>query len=153
MVAQLAGFERWRPSRPIAGETAALFLAEQPVTRIGASWLDPEREGLRGQTKAAFDDFIENGRPPRGLFKATFGRTGIAQMEVLAPKPGTRLFGAFVVSACFIGLRLLHRDELPFKATGQKGGIDYRTLGQTLAAEWAVMLPGLAPISIKDLEP
>ena len=151
LVVPLASFTRWQPSRPITREVAVLVLAEQPMARIRTPWLAPDREELRGQTEASFDDFIENGRPPFGLFKATFGRTGIAQMEVLAPKPGVRLFGGFADPQCFVGLRLFQRDDLPFKPTGQKGVIDYRTLGEMLLAEWQAALPGIAPMPIEDL--
>lgn len=121
------------------------------MTRVEARWNDQGREGLRGQTKAAFDDFIENGRPPRGIFEESGGRTGIAQMKVLAPNPGVRLFGGFVHADCFVGLRLLHRDELPFKPTRQKGVIDYKALGQALVQEWDKLLPGVLRVRIKDL--
>ena len=120
------------------------------MTRLSTPWPDAER--LRGQTEAACDDFIENGLPPRGLFKSTFGRTAIAQMEVLAPKPGTRLFGAFVESSrCFVVLRLMLRDELPFKPTGQIGIVDYRALGEQLVAEWDRLLPGVPRRPLKEL--
>lgn len=149
LVVQLGALRRWSPSRPIAEEVAALFLAEQPTTRVDAPWID--REALRGQAKAAFDDFIENGRPLRGLFEESGGRTGLTQMKVMAPDPGIRLFGAFVHADCFVGLRLFHRDELPFKPTGQKGRIDYKTLTSELIQEWEMLFPNVRRIRIKDL--
>lgn len=142
----------WQPVRPIATEMAHLFLASQPMVRLENSGSDDGIEFLRGQTEAAFDSFIENGRPPRGLFKATFGRTGVSQMEILSPKPGVRLFGAFVIDDTrFVGLRLYLRNELPFKSTRQKGLIDYKTLGEELVKEWNALLPGVPRRPLKEL--
>lgn len=139
----------WRPSRPITRTVALLLLAEQVVNRVHE--LSAEREQLHGKTKAVFDDFIENGRPPYGLFEESGGRTGLAQMKVMAPAPGIRLFGAFIHAHCFVGLRLFHRDELPFKPTGRKGNIDYKTLNSELIKEWEALLPNVTRLRIKDL--
>ncbi|GAL95936.1 hypothetical protein AA0312_2908 [Acetobacter tropicalis NRIC 0312] len=139
----------WKPSRPITKTRAFLFLTEDVASRVNNPW--DERESLRGRTKAVFDDFIENGRPNYGLFEESGGRNGIAQMKVMAPAPGIRLFGAFIHPSCFVGLRLFHRDELPFKPTGQKGRIDYKTLNSELIHEWVTLLPSVDRIRIKDL--
>lgn len=141
----------WEPSRPILHRSAFLCLTEQPRNLIERSWSDQQRESLRGKTKAAFDFFTETGCPPYIQFKKVFGKTGIAQMQVLSPKPGIRLFGGFIKNgSCFLGLKLLFRDELPFKATQHSGKIDYRSLGEALTKEWSRILPETNPFVFED---
>jgi hypothetical protein len=142
---------RWEPSRPILARSGELFLARDPKLRVDTPWIQPiDREALRGATRAAFDQFIELGRARHGLFDPAYGRSGVAQMKIMAPIPGVRLFGGFVDATCFVGLTLFLRDELPYKATGQKGRIDYKTLGKQMVDAWDALLPGIPRLPMKD---
>jgi hypothetical protein len=142
----------WDPSRPISQRSAQLYLSSVAKSRVDVPWLAPvDREALRESTRGAFDQYVEHGRARLGLFDAAYGRSGITQMKILAPVPGVRLFGGFVDANCFVGLRLYLRDELPFKATGQKGRIDYKTLGEEMVAAWDALLPDVPRRLMKEL--
>lgn len=143
---------RWEPSRPILARSAELYLAADSWLRVHARWTLPvDNEALRQSTHAAFDQFIEHGRARRTLFDPAYGRSGVAQMKIMAPTPGVRLFGAFVDATCFVGIRLYLRNELPFKATRQKGSIDYKTLGEQIVAAWDALLPGIPRRPMNEL--
>lgn len=138
----------WTPSRPSVAHVGELYLTRKAFER-----LEPDNDGrdkLRAAAKAAFDQYIELGPAAHWLFDDSWGRLGIAQLKVMAPRPGSRLVGAFVDPWLFVGLRLYWRDELDFKATGQKGLIDYRTLGQQTAVEWDTLIPGIRRRPMKE---
>jgi hypothetical protein len=146
-----ATLRRWEPSRPILGRSAELYLTQDAFSRVEGNWTSPlDREDLRQSTRSAFDQFIEHGRGRSGIFDPAYGRSGVAQMKVMAPEPGVRLFGGFIDPTHFVGIRLYLRDELPFKATGQKGRIDYKTLGEQMVAAWDGLLPGIPRRLMKD---
>src|SRR4051812_24668230 len=92
-----ARLHRWEPSRPILQRSAELYLAADARLRVASPWeLPVDRESLRQSTQAAFDQFIEHGRARHSLFDPAYGRSGVAQMKIMAPTPGVRLFGGFV---------------------------------------------------------
>lgn len=138
----------WRPSRPVAAEAARLFLTPDVRTRMAPA--SDGRDPLRAMASAAFDQFVELGTAVHNLFENSWGRLGVAQLKVMAPKPGARLIGGFVDPLLYLGVRLYWRDELDFKPAGQVGLIDYKTLGQAVAADWDAIAPGVARRNMKD---
>ena len=150
LASQLSALERWIPLRPIIDQVAQLYLTRDARARMMPA--DDGRNVLRGTAGAAFDQFVELGTSAHELFHASWGRLGIAQLKVMSPDPGTRLIGAFVSPLLFVGLQLYWRDELDFKATGQQGLIDYKTLGKQAAAEWDTLLPGIRRQPMKDFK-
>lgn len=142
----------WTASRPVPAALGRLYLTRAPALGLRQPLRADGRGALRAQTQAACDEFVQRGRTRLRRFDGLFGRSGIAQLKVLAPDPGSRLFGGFVDPDIFVGLRLCWRDSLPFKATGQQGDIDYRTLGEELRREWDALLPGIRPIPMSEFE-
>ena len=140
----------WVPSRPVVATVGDLYLTPDVYRRMIPA--DDGRDALRAAATAAFDQFVELGASAHRLFADSWGRLGVAQLKVMSPKPGTRLIGGFVEPLLFIGLRIYWRDELDFKATGQKGLIDYRTLGQQVATEWGALLPNFRRKPMKEFE-
>lgn len=138
----------WTPSRPVVARVGELYL-----TRKAHARMMPANDGhdpLRTTAGAAFDQFVEGGAAAHRLFDDSWGRLGVAQLKVMSPDPGTRLIGGFINPQLFVGLRVYWRDELDFKATGQRGLIDYRTLGQEAAADWDALLPDVRRKPMKE---
>lgn len=142
----------WSPSRRLPRRHGRLLLTREALTKVGTPWLEPEnREPLRAEVRAVFDRFSAYGRGLIDLLDPLYGRAGIAQMKIMAPDPGVRLFGGALDPDTYIGTRLYWRDELPFKPAGQPGDIDYKTLGQELRQHWEAELADLPRINVDDL--
>lgn len=143
----------WAPSRPLPAQVGRLYLTDGPLSRINSSWHQPgdDRELLRERTRAVFDQFTELGRVLIHLFDEAFGRTGVAQLKITRPRPGVRLFGALLDHDTYVGTKLMLRDELSFKVTGQAGQITYQALGEALETEWDQGLVGLSRRQLKEL--
>lgn len=148
LTAHLHKFVQWAPSRPVVARVGKLYLTPDAFARMAPA--KDGRDPLRATAYAAFDLFVEQGASAYRLFDDSWGKLGVAQMKIMAPSPGSRLIGAFVDPLLFVGLRLYWRDELDFKAKGQKGLIDYRTLGQVAVAEWNMLLPDVTRRPMKE---
>ena len=71
----------------------AFFGLPDLIQAVG-KWAD-ELEVRRQEALAACSAFVDESAPLRLLFKLIGGRRAIAQLIVLAPKPGVRLIGGF----------------------------------------------------------
>lgn len=140
----------WVPTGPLVGDAGTLYLASPAHGSATSAWV-PNLEPLRMKTHAMFDTFVEEGEDAHWMFDDSSGRLGIAQLKVMAPKPGVRLIGGFVDTVTFVGLRLYLRSQLPYKPTGQPGVINYRALWATALADWNKLLPGIPPVPMKNL--
>jgi hypothetical protein len=140
----------WKPARPVVAKRGRLFLTEGVYLRLAPA--DDGRNNLRSAATAAFDQFVEGGASVHRLFQASWGRLGVAQLKIMSPNPGTRLIGGFLEAEVYVGLRIYWRDELNFKATGQIGKIDYKTLGQKVASEWDALMPDARRMPMKEFQ-
>lgn len=138
----------WIPSRPVMAKPGSLHLTSGVMSRMER--VDDGRNELRVSASAVFDQFTELGALAHNLFDDSWGRSGVAQLKILSPDPGIRLIGGFVEPEIYVGLRIYWRDELDFKATGQKGLIGYEALGREAAAEWDALLPSVSRMPMKD---
>ncbi|MEQ5828066.1 hypothetical protein J3456_11930 [Sulfitobacter sp. NFXS29] len=117
------------------------------------TWIDEEFAYRLGLLEADFDRYITGDKIPVGMEPYDKGdnafmarvdpaKYGIWTIRSVAPRPGLRVFGAFIATDIFIALTVRKRAEL-----GGRGDRRWNTERENALAHWDRLFPETPPLT------
>ena len=142
----------WEPSRAAEKSSRIIAGPENVVGRLDRPWGDGNDalEIRRQKVLAACSAFVEGKTPVRILFKSLSRKKRVAEMRVLAPKPGVRLVGCFLDDAVFVVFGIYFREEIDWRGNRSPGPsalLKWKDIKDKAEEDWAALFPYLTPVT------
>jgi hypothetical protein len=145
----------WDPPVRTVRQRSAIYGASDAIQKLERPWGpgDDEDEVRRQVGLAACAAFVSETTPLQLLFKIVGGRNRIAELRVLAPKPGLRLVGGFMDERVYIILSIYRREEIAFKrnARASDGLLQWQQIIEAARTQWETIFGEVTPVVPQQL--